>query len=90
MQGVSGQTKRGFVKHWRGRALDNVLVERLWRTVRYENIYLVDYASVPELEVGLHAYFHFYNHECLHQSLDYRTPAEVHRWRTGPGGSASR
>ena len=74
----------------RGRALDNVFVERLWRTVKYENIYLVDYASVPELEVGLHAYFHFYNHERLHQSLGYRTPAEVHRWCTVLGGSASR
>jgi len=62
----------------RGRALDNVFVERLWRTVKYENIYLRDYASVPELEVGLRDYFHFYNHERLHQSLDYHTPEEVH------------
>ena len=62
----------------RGRALDNVFVERLWRTVKYENIYLRDYASVPELETGLHAYFHFYNHERLHQSLGYHTPAEIH------------
>jgi transposase InsO family protein len=42
--------------------------------------FLVDYASVPEPEVGLHAYFHFYNHERLYQSLGYRTPVEVHRW----------
>jgi putative transposase len=62
----------------RGRALDNAFVERLWRTVKYENIYLMDYASVPDLEMGLHAYFRFYNHERLHQSLNYRTPAEVH------------
>jgi len=62
----------------RGRALDNVFVERLWRTVKYENIYLVDYGSVPELEEGLQAYFRFYNHERLHQSLGYHTPAEVH------------
>jgi len=62
----------------RGRALDNVFVERLWRTVKYEHIYLVDYATVPVLEDGLQAYFHFYNHERLHQSLAYRTPAEVH------------
>jgi putative transposase len=62
----------------RGRALDNVFVERLWRTVKYEDIYIRDYGSVPELETGLNAYFHFYNHERLHQSLDYRTPAEVH------------
>jgi len=62
----------------RGRALDNTFVERLWRTVKYENIYLVDYGSVPDLEMGLHTYFRFYNHERLHQSLNYRTPAEVH------------
>ena len=62
----------------RGRALDNVFVERLWRTVKYENIYLMDYGCVPDLEMGLHAYFRFYNHERLHQSLDYRTPAEAH------------
>ena len=62
----------------RGRALDNIFVERLWRSVKYENIYLRDYGVVPQLEVGLHNYFHFYNHERLHQSLDYRTPAEVH------------
>jgi len=62
----------------RGRALDNVFVERLWRTVKYENIYLVDCATVPEPEEGLQAYFRFYNHERLHQSLAYHTPAEVH------------
>jgi putative transposase len=62
----------------RGRALDNVFVERLWRAVKYENIYLMDYGAVPQLDTGLHSYFHFYNHERLHQSLDYRTPAEVH------------
>jgi putative transposase len=62
----------------RGRALDNVFVERLWRTVKYEHIYLNDYAYVPNLEAGLHGYFQFYNHERLHQSLGYRTPAEVH------------
>jgi len=62
----------------RGRALDNVFVERLWRTVKYEHIYLHEYALVPELEKGLHGYFEFYNHERLHQSLSYQTPAEVH------------
>jgi len=62
----------------RGRALDNVFVERLWRTVKYEHIYLVDYDAVPRLEAGLHDYFHFYNHERPHQSLGYQTPAEVH------------
>ena len=62
----------------RGRALDNVFVERLWRSVKYEDIYLKDYASVPELEVGLERYFHFYNDDRPHQGLQYRTPAEVH------------
>jgi putative transposase len=45
----------------RGRALDNIFIERLWRTVKYEDIYLYDYATVPELEAGLASYFHFYN-----------------------------
>lgn len=62
----------------RGRALDNVFIERLWRSVKYEDIYLKDYATVPALEAGLSHYFQLYNHERPHQSLDYRTPAEVH------------
>ncbi len=62
----------------RGWALDNIFVERLWRTVKYEDLYLKDYATVPDLAAGLHAYFQFYNHERPHQSLGYRTPAEVH------------
>ena len=62
----------------RGRALDNVFVERLWRSVKYEHIYLYEYEVVPELEKGLNDYFAFYNHERPHQSLSYQTPAEVH------------
>jgi putative transposase len=62
----------------RGRALDNIFIERLWRSVKYEDIYLKDYASVPELDAGLNAYFRFYNFDRPHQSLAYRTPAEVH------------
>lgn len=62
----------------RGRALDNIFIERLWRSVKYEDIYLKDYASVPELDAGLADYFRFYNDERLHQSLNYRTPAEIH------------
>ena len=62
----------------RGRALDNIFIERLWRSVKYEDIYLKDYATVPELDAGLAEYFRFYNDERLHQSLNYRTPAEVH------------
>ena len=62
----------------RGRALDNIFVERLWRTVKYENIYMNEYKTVPELRSGLKHYFKFYNQERLHQSLDYKTPSEVH------------
>lgn len=62
----------------RGRYLDNIFVERLWRTVKYEDIYLKDYSCVPALESGLQEYFNFYNYERFHQSLAYRTPAEVH------------
>jgi putative transposase len=62
----------------RGRALDNIFIERLWRSLKYEDIYLKDYATVPELAAGLAAYFHFYNHERPHQSLNYCTPAELH------------
>jgi putative transposase len=62
----------------RGRCLDNVFVERLWRSVKYEDVYLKGYERVPELEGGLRAYFGFYNTERPHQSLDYRTPAEVY------------
>jgi putative transposase len=63
----------------RGRALDNVFVERLWRTVKYEDIYLRCYDTVPDLHRGLARYFAFYNDERLHQSLGYRTPAAVYR-----------
>lgn len=67
----------------RGRALDNIFVERLWRSVKYEDIYLKDYTTVPALDEGLARYFHFYNHERPHQSLAYRTPAEVHLKQQG-------
>ena len=63
----------------RGRALDNVFVERLWRSVKYEDIYIRGYDTVPELHRGLSRYFGFYNGERLHQSLEYRTPAAVYR-----------
>jgi putative transposase len=62
----------------RGRALDNVFVERLWRSVKYEDVYIKDYGSVAELEIGLTEYFQFYNHHRPHQSLNYQTPAWVH------------
>ena len=65
----------------RGRWLDNIFVERLWRSLKYEEVYLKDYASVPEACEGIERYFRFYNHERLHQSLDYRTPAAIYRGR---------
>jgi putative transposase len=65
----------------RGRCLDNVFVERLWRSVKYEDVYLRGYEAVPALQVGLGRYFAFYNDERLHQSLGYRTPAAVYRGR---------
>lgn len=62
----------------RGRAFDNIFVERFWRTIKYEDIYLKDYESVPALISGLGNYIPFYNNERPHQSLRNRTPAEVH------------
>ena len=62
----------------RGRALDNIFIERFWRSLKYEDIYLKDYASVSELKVGLEHYFHFYNYQRPHQSLNYATPAECY------------
>ena len=62
----------------RGRCLDNIFVERLWRTVKQENIYLNSYQDVLETKTGLNKYFPFYNNERRHQSLNYLTPAEVY------------
>ncbi len=70
----------------RGRALDNIFVERLWRSVKHEDVYLKGYATVPELLLGLTEYFVFYNTQRTHQSLDYNTPDEV--YRTARGGGA--
>jgi putative transposase len=61
----------------RGRVFDNIFVERLWRTVKYEEVYLKDYESVTVAVASLGAYFAFYNQERLHQSLGYRTPLSV-------------
>ena len=62
----------------RGRCMDNIFVERLWRSLKYEEVYLKNYASVTEARAGIAGYFRFYNHERLHQSLDYRTPAAIY------------
>jgi putative transposase len=64
----------------KGRWVDNVFVERLWRSVKYEEVYLKEYANVGALYHGLKAYFELYNHERPHQSLAYQTPAEVHEF----------
>lgn len=62
----------------KGRAHDNIFVERLWRSVKYENIYLNGYQHIPEAKNGLAHYFEFYNHERFHQSLGYKTPGYVY------------
>lgn len=62
----------------RGRALDNVFVERLWRSLKQEKIYLNEFTSVKEAKKGIGDYFEFYNHKRLHQALQYKTPAEVY------------
>lgn len=69
----------------RGRALDNIFVERLWRSLKYEDIYLKSYSSVPELMLGLTEYFRFYNTERMHQSLSNRMPVDVYRTASGGG-----
>jgi putative transposase len=66
----------------KGRCLDNVIVERLWRTVKYEYVYLWRPEEVPALASGLTTYFGYYNEERSHQSLADRTPAEVYKKRT--------
>jgi len=63
----------------KGRAYDNIFVERLWRSVKYEEVYLKEYATVREAVRELNAYFRFYNTERLHQSLGYRTPWNLYR-----------
>jgi putative transposase len=61
----------------KGRALDNIFTERLWRTVKYEEVYLHDYQTPKQARTGLTAYFDFYNYRRPHQVLNYLTPAEV-------------
>ena len=66
----------------RGRALDNVFVERLWRSLKYEAVYLSEYESVREARSGIHGYLRFYNEQRLHQSLNYKTPREIYLGKT--------
>ena len=85
--GLLKQTDVQISMDGRGRAFDNIFVERLWRTVKYEDVYLRGYSSLGELTVGLSDYFQFYNAERPHQSLDNQTPDEV--YRNGQGGGAT-
>ena len=62
----------------KGRAMDNIFIERLWRSVKYEEIYANEYQSVKDLRLALKRYFHFYNYERPHQSFDGQMPAEVY------------
>jgi putative transposase len=62
----------------RGRALDNIFVERLWRSVKYENVFPMGYETMEDAYTGLDRYFQFYNFERVHQSLGYATPQEIH------------
>jgi len=70
----------------RGRAIDNVFIERLWRSVKYEEVYLRDYEDGWRTEASLAAYFRFYNQERIHQALGYQTPLDVYRDRGSSGG----
>jgi len=62
----------------KGRCLDNVYIERFWRSLKYENIFIHDYKSVTELKHGISRYMQFYNTVRFHQSLEYKTPDEVY------------
>lgn len=62
----------------RGRCMDNIFTERLWRTVKYENIFIKDYQNLKQANEGLQKYFSFYNYRRRHQSLDYQTPADLY------------
>jgi putative transposase len=68
----------------RGRAMDNIFTERLWRSVKYEEVYLHDYSNPREARQGLARYFNFYNFERPHQSLNYQTPAQVYAAQPDP------
>ena len=82
----TGEAFTGILKKYKiqisndgkGRALDNVYIERLWRTLKYENIFLHDYESLTKLKKGIERYFKFYNVERFHQSLNYKTPDDIY------------
>ena len=62
----------------RGRVFDNIFIERLWRTLKYEEVYLKEYSTVAEATENIDRYFHFYNWERIHESLGYKTPHQVY------------
>jgi putative transposase len=72
----------------RGRVFDNIFVERLWRSVKYEEVYLHDYDTVSDAQTGLGRYFPFYNDERMHEALAYQTPSAVH-WRSSLAGATA-
>ncbi len=72
----------------KGRFLDNIFVERLWRTVKYEDVFIRDYETLSDARVGLRRYFPFYNDERFHETLDYQTPAQVY-WRSSLAGATA-
>ena len=72
----------------KGRGMDNVFIERLWRSVKYEDIYLKGYSSTVEVKKGLRAFFQFYNEKRWHQNFDRKTPAMV-SFITPPQGQAA-
>ena len=77
-RGIAVSMRNARTVDGRGRCVDNIFIERLWRSLKYEEVYLKDYALVPEAQAGIGRYFRFYNHERLHASLDYQTPASIY------------
>jgi putative transposase len=79
----------------KGRCMDNIFIERLWRSLKYESVYLHAYAPVTQARAGIAAWLHYYNEERLHQAHGYRTPRQIYQeqcpWTgsAGPNGSAS-
>ena len=65
----------------KGRATDNIAIERFWRSAKYENIYIQEYKTIRELKNGVNEYIAFYNHKRFHQSLKYRKPMDVYNYR---------
>jgi putative transposase len=75
--GILAQRGVAISMDGRGRCMDNIFIERLWRSLKYEEVYLRDYTRVPDARTSIGNWFRFYNHQRFHQSLDYRTPAAV-------------